>query len=206
MYSLDIETLIGVLQNRQIYGFLKADISSGQVSGVGRGSVVVVLKEGKIDSVSIYDGNGRLLFQGRDALGRLRRVVFTWQLEETPPAQSSRAITTTNPSLPGIPYPVEQSPSLTRSDIPVAASRSGMPVSAMSMGSLVPIRYQQLSSDNLQYLSRNARGIYTLTNGTNTIQRISALLSLPLESVYAELVALQGMQLVVITNGSQRPS
>ncbi|GCE28059.1 hypothetical protein KDA_35430 [Dictyobacter alpinus] len=87
MYSLDLETLIGVLQHRQIQGVLEADLATGQVSEkLRKGSARIELSAGKIISASIYDKNGRILYQGNEAIQKISRIVFSWQLTEAPSA------------------------------------------------------------------------------------------------------------------------
>ena len=92
MYRLDIETLIGVLQNRFIQGSLEVDLATGGVSGpLRQASVHIELKERYIISATIQGAYGRVLYQEKEALKRIRGIVFHWQLIETgaPPSSAS---------------------------------------------------------------------------------------------------------------------
>lgn len=192
MYSLDIETLISVLQNRHIQGFLEADLSTGGASGaLKRGFVKVELREGKIVSILISDTNGRILYQGQDALNKVRRMVLTWQLTETP-SRSFDKDTNTDPT-----FPIQRSSALQHTQ---PEMKSLLPPvdrsSASNTNNAVPVRLQSLLPGRLRYLSRSARTVYALVNGANSIQRIANLLSMPTDMVYRELLALQREQLV----------
>lgn len=192
MYSLDIETLISVLQNRQIQGFLEADLATGVVSGPLKGGFVKVeLKEGKIASVSIKDANGRILYQGQEALSKVRKLVLTWQLTETL-SKSLDKETRTDPA-----FSVQRFPALNQTK--PAKNAFSWPVdrsTAPYINEFVPIRRQDLPSARLRYLSRFARSIYALVNGANSTQRIADLLSQPVDVVYRELLALQEEQFI----------
>ncbi len=192
MYSLDIETLISVLQNRRIQGFLEADLSTGGISGVLKnGFVKVELKEGKITSVFISDTNGHVLYQGQEALNKVRRLVLTWQLTET----LSRSFDNETSTDPG--FPVQRSPALNQTNplLPLADRPS-----ISNMSNFVPVRRQSLPSEHLRDLSRSARSVYALVNGANSIQRIANLLSMPIDMVYRELLALQGERFIAFSD------
>ncbi len=199
MYSLDIETLISVLQNRRIQGFLEADLSTGGGSGsLKSGFVKIELKDGKIITASISDANGRIFYQGQDALNKVRRLVLTWQLTEMPSTLPDEEMRTSSA------FPGQQFPTLNRmqpgihSHLP-SVDRS----SASDANNFVPVRWQNPSPDRLRSLSRSARSIYALVNGTNSIRRIAGLLSQPVGVVYRELLALQEGQLIVIRDDSR---
>ena len=200
VYNLDIDTLITVLKNRRINGLLRSDLSTGGFSGsLGKGYAVITLQNGAFKSLAIYDARDQLLFQGNDALNKIRRKVLAWDLTETPPA------------------PEQFSP---RSDLPPTNStgslqyqpsfqdgtgRGSAPLPPMgirnSINTLIPTRYLQLSPVYLQSMSRAARSIYALVNGINTVERIAHLLSLPVDVVYAELVAMQNGSFIVLMRG-----
>ncbi len=192
MYSLDIETLISVLQNRRIQGTLEADLSTGGVSGpLKNGSVKIELKEGKIISATISDASGHIRYQGQDALSRVRRVVLTWQLMETPLNSLNKGDHV------DLTVPAQYPPNLSQ----VATKPFLLPVDrsfASNINNFVPIKRQNLLPERLRYLSRSARSIYALVNGKSSIQRIADLLSLPVDVVYKELLALQQEQLVTL--------
>lgn len=196
MYSLDIETLISVLQNRHIQGFLEADLSTGGVSGsLKNGLVKVELKDGKIISISLNDANGRVLYQGQEALNKVRRLVLTWQLTETPSKLVDEEMRP-NPTFPGQRFSdLSQIQPTTNPFLP-PVDRS----SVLDVSDFVPIRLQNLPPDRLRYLSRSARSIYALVNGANSIRRVADLLSQPVDVVYRELLALQEERIIVIRN------
>nr|BBH88822.1 hypothetical protein KTC_35730 [Thermosporothrix sp. COM3] len=195
MYNLDIETLISVLQNRRITGFLEADLSTGGLSGsLRKGTILVELQMGKIVTIRIRNPKGQLLFDGQQALQKIRGIVFAWQLTEATTPDKNRASSfmgNPNPALER--YPAQYSPA--RSLLPASPSQPD------SRSMLIPVRYQNIPPGYLQHLSRTARSIYALVNGANTIQRIAALLSLPLPVVYAELMALYNDHLIVFAQG-----
>jgi len=197
VYSLDIETLIGVLQNRRIQGSLEANLSTGGISGpLKNGSVKVELREGKIISATISDASGHILYQGQDALSRVRKVVLTWQLMETPLSLLNKDART------DLAIPAEHPPALNQTQSAINPSLSRVDRSfASNINSFVPIRRQNLPPERLRYLSRSARSIYALVNGTSPIQRIADLLSLPVDVVYRELLVLQQEQLVTLQSG-----
>lgn len=194
MYSLDIETLIGVLQNRRIKGFLEADLSTGGLSGALKsGFVKVELKDGNNLSIFIRDKNGNVLYQGQEALNKVRRLVLTWQLVEVVPGLQDKE-SHTDPT-----FPIQRSPAL--HPLPSTTKPLPPPVRyspASDMSACVPKRRQNLPSEHLHYLSRHARSVYGLVNGANSIRRIAGLLSMPIDMVYRELLALQREQLIVI--------
>jgi len=194
VYSLDIETLISVLQNRRIQGFLEADLSTGGFSGPLRsGFIRVELQEGKIVSAFISDANGRILHRGQEALSKVGGVVLTWQLTETLlnsldknvrydanfPGQHSSALNQTQSITHPLLSPVDRS-------------------FALNIGNFVPVRSQTISPERLRFLSRSVRSMYALVNGVNSIQRIADLLSLPVDLVYRELLVLQQQQIIAI--------
>lgn len=193
LYSLDIETLISVLQNRRIQGSLDADLSTGGISGpLKNGSVKIELKEGKIISATISDASGHILYQGQDALSRVRRVVLTWQLMETPLSSLNKDVRT------DLTVPAQYPPALNQTQ---SAINPSLPPADRNINSFVPIRRQNLPPERLRYLSRSARSIYALVNGTSSIQRIADLLSLPVDVAYRELLVLQQEQLVTLQSG-----
>ena len=194
MYSLDIETLIGVLQNRRIQGSLEANLSTGGISGpLKNGSVKIELKEGKVISATISDASGNILYQGQDALNKVRKVVLTWQLTEIPLSPLNKDVRTDLTVPAQYPSTLNQVQATANLLLPYV-DRSFV----SSINSFVPIRRQNLTPDRLRYLSRSARSIYALVNGINSIQRIADLLSLPVDVVYPELLALQQEQLVTL--------
>lgn len=186
MYSLDIETLVSVLQQRRITGSLEADLATGGLSGnLKKGNVRVELQAGKIRAVEIQNTHGQRLYTGLEALNKISRVVFTWQLTEAPPPERA--------ALSNLP-PMQQSPAMRQPPGPINSS-------SLSRGveKLVPKRYRPIPPEQMQSLSRTGRTVYALVNGTNSVQRIADLLSLPISVVYTELLELRSEQFIVLT-------
>ena len=219
MYSLDIETLIEVLQNLRIQGFLEADLATGEVSEALKRAVVrIELREGRIISAAIRDAQGRILYQENSALKKIRGVVFEWSLTEIHapasqatiereefPSPSSRE-RTTDPSMKRVP---DTGPSSDRLKpfpfhafpINTQPLNTDQP-SSNTISALIPSRYRLLTPENIQVYPRTTRSVYALVNGANSIQRIAHLLSLPANSVYAELLALRRGQFIVFLDDS----
>ena len=194
MYSLDIETLISVLQNRRIQGFLEADLSTGGFSGPLRsGFIRVELQEGKIISAFISDANGRILHQGQEALSKVGGVVLTWQLTETSSSLLDNNVRN------DANFPIQHSPVLNQTHSVTHSFLSPVGRSyAFNVDSFVPVRRQNISPERLRFLSRSVRSVYALVNGVNSIQRIADMLSLPVDLVYRELLVLQQQQIIAL--------
>lgn len=193
VYSLDIETLISVLQNRQIQGFVEAELAAGFAGIAGKSSVVVTLDRGKVISVTITGANGQPLYQGKEALNKIRRAVLTWQLVETT-NKVPQQFSPTNPFTASMPPPTVRTQPLPPAKQPLLPA----PTSSFStIGAIIPMR-QRVPSTHIHQWSRTARNVYALVNGTNSIQRIANLLSLPVDAVYAELLTLQEGHLVLL--------
>lgn len=191
MYSLDIETLIGVLQGLKVRGNVEARLLSGFADIPARSVVVLALNEGKMLSAAIYDPQGFMLFQGKEALEKIRQKVLTWQLTEAPlsPLSPSPPATNAGNIFSGrLPKPESH----ITGQQPVTSLQ---PTASVSPGALVPVRVQHVSSSQ-QHWSRIRLRVYSLVNGKNTVAYIAHLLALPVESVYMELKALQAEHMV----------
>lgn len=187
MYSLDIETLTNVLRGLKVRGSAQAKLPSGIVGVSGQCTVVVVLDEGKMLSITIYDQQGNPLFQGKDAFETIRQRVLTWQLNEASSGPSRNPFS--SPSMPAEPTAyalIPQPPMMEQHSASLAA-----------LGTFIPVRQQHLSLPPLHW-SRTRRRVYALVNGTNDIAYIARLLSLPVGVVVAELQALQGERMVLV--------
>lgn len=188
MYSLDIETLIGVLQGLKVRGNVEARLFSGFADIPARSIVVLELNEGKMLSATIYDPQGFMLFQGKEALEKIRQRVLTWQLTETPLSPSPPVTNSGNTFSGRLPMPE----SSVTGPQPVTSLQ---PMTSVSPGAFVPVRVQHVSSSQ-QHWSRARLRVYSLVNGKNSVAYIAHLLALPVETVYMELKALQAEHMV----------
>ena len=205
MYSLDVETLLGVLQGLKVRGSIEAILLSSIIEIPAKSRVVLELNEGKMLSATIYAPQGYVLFQGKEALERIRQKVLTWQLTETLSANTENAFSVQMPEQP--PYAPMQPKQPTQPMRPVQSVQSAQPIqqpamdqrtrSSASLDTFIPVRLPTRLSSQQQW-SRTRMRIYALVNGRNSIAYIAHLLSLPGETVYIELKALQAEHMIDI--------
>ena len=200
MYSLDVETLTGVLQGLKVRGSIEATLFSSLVDIPAKSKVVLELNEGRMLSATIYDPQGYVLFQGKEALERIRQRVLTWQLSETPSTNSNNAFPA-DVAGQGL-YASMQPKQQMQPMLPVQPNQQSLmrPQAALppaSLDTFIPVRLQTPLSSQQQW-SRARMRIYALVNGKNSIAYIAHLLSLPPETVYLELKALQAERMVDI--------
>jgi hypothetical protein len=151
MYSLEYKMILQVLRQLGSSGEFHADISS-QAAFRDGGYVVLRVQNGNVISCFIFNRNGQKLYHDAEAHVLLSKLgVLDWQLvSSTSPKPASPKPTT---SVLGV-KPVQRE------------------------GDLVPQRHM-VSPDQIRTWSTLERSVYSLADGTRTIEQIAMLLSRP---------------------------
>jgi len=155
MYSLTYETLIQILLHLAYSGELRAKIPA-QALLKGGGEAVLLVQKGKIISCSVFHRNGNRWYGDVQAQRLLLRLgVVNWQV-----ASSTGSQTTTLVSLPTVPGTT----------------------SARRAQDLIP---QNLPGFQTQMSTWSIleRSVFSLADGTRTIEQIATLLSRPIETI-----------------------
>jgi hypothetical protein len=170
MYTIDLATLLRLLQEFQRSGILTAELPSGVPGTKEPCHAWVELAEGKMVSCHIKNRVGRNLLTGSKALSILKSLgTLDWSLEVVPritqklPSVRVPPITQTLPAMrvPSIsqPLPAVQVPPITVSPP-------------------VPRRIAQIEQKELNLWPRTHRRVFALIDGNRNVNEIATMLSL----------------------------
>ena len=155
MYSLRYEMMIQVLQQLAYSGELQAKIPSQAALGEG-GLVVLLVEKGKVISCLIFDKNGHKLYDDARAQRRLLKLgILDWHL-------------------------VSSTESRTTSPVPLSTAPEA--IAARRVRDLIPQRLPGYQTQ-MSTWSILERSVFSLADGTRTIEQIAMLLSRPIQTI-----------------------
>jgi hypothetical protein len=155
MYSLKYEMMIQVLQQLSYSGELQANIPSQAALREG-GLVVLLVQKGKVTSCLIFDKNGHKLHDDAQAQRRLLKLgIVDWHL-------------------------VSSTRSQTASPVPLSTAPEAIP--AQREQDLIPQRLPGYQTQ-MPTWSILERSVFSLADGTRTIEQIATLLSRPIQTI-----------------------
>jgi len=192
MYTIDLATLLRLLQEFQRSGILTAELPSG-VPGIKEPCHAwVELAEGKIISCHIKSRVGRNLLTGSQALSLLESLgTLDWSLEVVPritqklPSVRVSPVTQTLPAM--------RVPSISQ-HLPAVQ------VSPIAISPPIPRRIAQIEQGELNLWPRTHRRVFALVDGSRNVNEIATMLSLTtgVEGVMMVLRDLKAMGIIAV--------
>ncbi len=157
-YTLDLETLLALLEEAGQTGRLSTELPSGVPGFKERCQARVDLQGGKVVSCQLGGRNGRILISGNKALQLLSHLgPYEWQLVET---QLDGSFPTPTPT--PTPAPIQVQP-------PGVGNLYAL--------SVVPRRTAYFDQRALDRLSRRHRRVLSLVDNVRSVEKIASLLS-----------------------------
>ena len=176
-YSIDLETMVQLLQEYKQTGLLHAQLPTG-IAGIKElCHVEIDVVFGAMTSCRVVSDNGQKQLVGEEAVRELQRMgVVHWELtlkqDMVPPVRETSPIT----------------------NIP-----SFHPVTTRTLStSLVPRRLVFLNQGQMSSWPRMHRMVYALVDGKNDTNRIAKILSISPEALRQILRDLQGMTVISV--------
>ncbi|MFL5663597.1 MAG: hypothetical protein ACJ8BW_19995 [Ktedonobacteraceae bacterium] len=176
MYTIDLATILQLLQEFRRNGILQAELPSG-VPGIREPcQALIELAEGKVVFCHIKNANGRTVLASEDALNVLNGLgTLNWLFTERqePPASGLRD---------------------SSMSVPVVRPMAYAP-------SLIPRRILHVGQEDLNAWPRKYRRVFVLIDGERSAEKIAAILSLPpggVEEVLEVLRKLKAMGIIAV--------
>jgi hypothetical protein len=212
IYSIDLETMVQILQEHRQTGVLQAELPGGMAGLRERCRIEIDVVKGNIVACRVENSSEHVVLWGDDALREVHRLgVLDWTLtlrrEPLPPLHASSAGLRTQPlsswERMSMTDPFIRTPSgrlspggSTTGSTPVVRPVTGsFPVAGTS---LIPRRTKEVEPGQMQAWHRTQRMVYALIDGKNSVQRITSMLSLSPRVVEQVLRALQAMGVIVL--------
>jgi hypothetical protein len=210
IYSIDLETMVQILQEHRQTGVLQAALPNGMAGLRERCRIEIDVVAGNIAACRIEDSSERIVLWGNDALREVHRLgVLDWNL--TLQRETLSPLHETSPGVKTSPLSSWERMSMTdpfmRTPSPMGLSTGSTPVVRPVTGtgnfpvvgtSLIPRRTMVIKPGQMQAWPRTQRMVYALIDGKNSIQRITDMLSLSPRVVEEVLRALRSMGVIVL--------
>jgi hypothetical protein len=206
IYSIDLETMVQILQEHRQTGMLQAELPGGMAGLRERCRIEIDVVKGNIVACRVENSSERVVLWGDDALREVHRLgVVDWTLtlrrEPLPPLHESSSGLRTRPlsswERMSMTDPFMRTPlGSTTGSTPVVRPVTGsFPVAGTS---LIPRRTKEVEPGQMHAWHRTQRMVYALIDGKNSVQRITSMLSLSPRVVEQVLRALQAMGVIVL--------
>ncbi len=206
IYSIDLETMVQILQEHRQTGVLQAEVPGGMAGLRERCRIEIDVVKGNIVACRVENSSERVVLWGDDALREVYRLgvldwILTLRREPLPPLHESSPGLRTQPLSSweriSMTDPFMRTPlGSTTGSTPVVRPVTGsFPVAGTS---LIPRRTKEVEPGQMQVWHRTQRMVYALIDGKNSVQRITSMLSLSPRVVEQVLRVLQAMGVIVL--------
>ena len=182
MYKIDLATLLQLFEEFQRSGVFTAEIPRGTLGLKEPGLERVEVINGMVVNCVILGRDGRYLASGTDALRKLHQMGgLKWQMNANTQKGSSPV--------------VETSPlrSFSPSQLPMPRVTGNL-----SFHMLIPMRTTMMEQGMMNRLTPVQRRVLVLVDGTRSVAKIAALLSVRAEIVQGTLRELEAMGLIMV--------
>jgi hypothetical protein len=180
MYKIDLATLLQLFEEFQRSGVFTAEIPRGTLGLKEPGLARVEVINGMVVNCVILGRDGRYLSSGTDALRKLHQMGGLKWLMSTQTGSSPVVETSPLRSLPPAPLPA---PRVTGN---------------LAFHALIPMRLAAMERGVMNRLTPMQRRVLVLVDGSRSITKIAALLSVRVEIVQGTLRELEAMGLIMI--------